>query len=194
MMRNRAFTLVELLTVIAIIGVLASLILMTSGFVQKKAASSRAQAEIQALSAACESYKADNAAYPQPKTQTAPPTTYTPASYNAQSRALYQAASGDGDDALLGGTVASDGQQDADKKRYMDFKANMLGGLDANKKVTAAVFVQDPFGYSYGYYVPDPNATPAVPVIHNPTFDLWSTAGTTSATTSANQVKWITNW
>ena len=54
-MNNRAFTLIELLTVMTIIGILAGLILMVSGFVQKKAAVSRAEAEIQAMSAACES-------------------------------------------------------------------------------------------------------------------------------------------
>jgi general secretion pathway protein G len=58
------FTLLELLVVIAIIAILASLILSTAGFIQKKAATSRAQAEIAALEAALESYKADNGDYP----------------------------------------------------------------------------------------------------------------------------------
>ncbi len=58
------FTLIELLVVIAIIAILAGLILSTAGFVQKKGATSRAEAEIAALSAALESYKADNGDYP----------------------------------------------------------------------------------------------------------------------------------
>jgi type II secretion system protein G len=59
-----AFTLIELLVVIAIIAILAGLILSTAGFVQKKGATARAEAEIAALSAALESYKADNGDYP----------------------------------------------------------------------------------------------------------------------------------
>ena len=58
--RQRAFTIVELLIVIAIILVLAGLILATSGYVQTKAKRSRAEAEIAAISAALENYKADN--------------------------------------------------------------------------------------------------------------------------------------
>src|SRR5213592_5013676 len=59
-----AFTLIELLVVIAIIIILAGLILSTVGYVQKKGARSRAETEIAAMSAACESYKADNGIYP----------------------------------------------------------------------------------------------------------------------------------
>ena len=58
------FSLVELLVVIAIIGLLAALILQTAGFVQNKAARSRAETEIKALEAALESYRADQGEYP----------------------------------------------------------------------------------------------------------------------------------
>lgn len=58
------FTLIELIIVIAIIAILASLVLSTAGYVQKKAARSRAEAEIAAVGAALESYKADNGDYP----------------------------------------------------------------------------------------------------------------------------------
>ncbi len=62
--RLSGFTLIELLVVIAIIAILAGLVLSTAGYVQKKGATSRAEAEIAALSAALESYKADNGDYP----------------------------------------------------------------------------------------------------------------------------------
>ena len=52
------------LVVITIIIVLAGLVLSTVGYVRKKGARSRAEAEIAAMSAACESYKADNGIYP----------------------------------------------------------------------------------------------------------------------------------
>src|SRR5437588_13092792 len=61
----RAFTIIELLVVITIIIILGSLILSTVGYVQKKGARSRAEAEIAAMSAALESYKADNGIYPR---------------------------------------------------------------------------------------------------------------------------------
>src|SRR5947207_13514494 len=61
---SAAFTIIELLVVIAIIIILAGLILGTVGYVQKKGARSRAEAEIAAISAALESYKADNGIYP----------------------------------------------------------------------------------------------------------------------------------
>lgn len=58
------FTLIELLVVMVVIAILAGLTLSTAGFVQKKAARSRAESEIAALSAALESYKADHGDYP----------------------------------------------------------------------------------------------------------------------------------
>ncbi|MFL6582958.1 MAG: type II secretion system protein, partial [Chthoniobacterales bacterium] len=82
----RSFTIVELLVVIAVIIVLAALILSISGYVQRKGARSRAEAEIAAMSAALESYRADNGIYPS--------------SAANNSHALYQAITGDGTDAL----------------------------------------------------------------------------------------------
>ena len=67
---NAAFTILELLIVIAIIIILAGLILATSGYVQKKGARSRTEAEIAAISAALENYKADNGIYPRDPTRT----------------------------------------------------------------------------------------------------------------------------
>lgn len=62
--RSAAFTLVELLAVIALIGVLAGLTLAGLGYVQQKSAVSRAEAEVASLSAAIESFKMDYGAYP----------------------------------------------------------------------------------------------------------------------------------
>ncbi len=62
--RHNAFTLIELVVVSGLILVLTGLVLSTVGYARKKGARARAETEIAAMSAACESYKADNAVYP----------------------------------------------------------------------------------------------------------------------------------
>jgi general secretion pathway protein G len=62
--KELAFSLIELLVVMAIIGILASIILAAAKGVQNKGARSRAQAEITAIAGALESFKADNGDYP----------------------------------------------------------------------------------------------------------------------------------
>jgi general secretion pathway protein G len=59
-----AFTLIELMVVVAIIAILAALTLSTLGYVNKKGAESRARSEVAALSAAVESFKLDTGTYP----------------------------------------------------------------------------------------------------------------------------------
>src|SRR6516162_1082996 len=62
--RYAAFSLIELVLVVGIITVLTGLVLSTVGYARKKGAMARAEAEIAAISAACENYKADNGVYP----------------------------------------------------------------------------------------------------------------------------------
>jgi type II secretory pathway pseudopilin PulG len=163
-----AFTIVELLIVLVIILVLAGLILSTSGYVQSKSKRARAEGEIAALSTALENYKADNGIYP---TDTANGTTNildartmfnpTAPQYAAASVFLYKELSGD----LLGNRVPTG-------KSYFPFKPNMLLPKDQTQAVTA---IADPFGHSYGYSTANQASSSKG---YNPTFDLWSTAGT----------------
>src|SRR6266699_2304697 len=60
-----AMTIIELLVVIIIIFILAGLVLSISSYVQNKGTRARAETEIAAISAALESYKADNGIYPR---------------------------------------------------------------------------------------------------------------------------------
>src|SRR6266853_6016143 len=102
--RHNAFTLIELVVVSGLILVLTGLVLSTVGYARKKGARARAETKIAAMSAACESYKADNATHPRP--QPAPNTTTdtlnsrtmgdpTTANYKTASLVLYRALSGD---------------------------------------------------------------------------------------------------
>jgi type II secretory pathway pseudopilin PulG len=174
---NAAFTLIELIVVTAVIIILTGLVLSTVGYVQKKGARARAETEIAAMSAACESYKADNGVYPRDATTTDTldaRVTINMANYQAASQYLYGQLAGDPD---------FDGVPNANYKSYMQFKPNMLGTDNANK-----VYPRDPFGNSYGYSTANqvnPNQG------YNPTFDLWSTAGLTSG---ADSTQWIKNW
>ena len=175
-----AFTLIELLVVITIIIVLAGLILSTVGYVQKKGARSRAETEIAAMSAACESYKADNGIYPRDNATNGytdsldARTSGDPANYQSASLYLYTQLSATNPD---GSTIAG-------ARSYFSFKPNMLSPRQS-LPITAIV---DPFGNSYGYSTAyQSNASTG----YNPTFDLWSTAGVTSGT---NQTEWIKNW
>src|SRR5215468_941040 len=97
--RYNAFTLIELVVVVGIISVLAGLVLSTVGYARKKGAMARAGAEIAAMSAACENYKADNAVYPtHAETNILDPTMNgnpSSPSYNLASLYLYEQLSGD---------------------------------------------------------------------------------------------------
>jgi prepilin-type N-terminal cleavage/methylation domain-containing protein len=171
-----AFTLLELLIVIAIIAVLAGVVLATAGYVQKNGKRSRAEAEIAAMSAALENYKADNGAYPSDAvTNNFDVTTATIADYAAPSLKLYDYLSGD-----------TDYDRIPEAKGYFPFKPNQLSPVEQTKAVTS---IRDPFGNPYAYSTmkasnPSLNG-------HNPTFDLWSVGDGTAGT---DETKWIKNW
>jgi type II secretory pathway pseudopilin PulG len=173
--------LIELIIAITIIIILAALVLGTSGYVQKKSKRSRAEAEIAALSAALESYKADNGTYPaNAATNSADATAASATPPAAASLHLYQALSG------------NDPNGGANQKSYFAFKPQMLGGQrTSGSNPTTVTFLRDPFGNSYGYSTarnPDTNPNAANASGYNPTFDLWSTADATE------QSQWIKNW
>src|SRR5213080_403601 len=94
-----AMTIIELLVVIIIIFILAGLVLSISSYVQNKGKRARAETEIAAISAALESYKADNGIYPANNaTNSVDPTTMTdPSSYVSASSYLYIKLAGDSD-------------------------------------------------------------------------------------------------
>jgi general secretion pathway protein G len=180
-----AFTLIELVVVMAIILVLAGLILATSSYVQKKGYRSRAEAEIAAIAAALENYRADNGVYPSTAETNAlkPNAMGDPGNtkYTGASLALYQLISGDADNSP---------DRSAESKSYFPFKPNQLSPAAQNTEVT---YIKDPFGNAYGYSTVKAS-TPGGIDGYNPTFDLWSTGGIVDFSDSPNQSQWIKNW
>src|SRR5262249_13425994 len=167
--RYNAFTLIELVVVVGLILVLTGLVLSTVGYARKKSARARAETEIAAMAAACESYKSDNAVYPS-NTDTNNLDARTSGnasspSYNLASFYLYTMLSGD-----------AIGNRTPTGKSYMTFKPNMLLPPGGTGTVIA---IADPFGYSYGYSTIQA-ATGDTTKGYNPTFDVWSTAGLTT--------------
>src|SRR2546421_5169588 len=148
----RAFTIVELLVVITIIIVLAGLILATTGYVQKKGARSRAEAEIAAMSAALENYKSDNGIYPTNSNTYAldARTSVNPSSYQPASLYLYE---------TLYGVTSDSRTATPTSKTYFVFKPNML--LPPPPSTGNITAIRDPFGNSYGYSTAaNPDAVP----------------------------------
>ena len=100
---SSAFTLVEMLTVMAVIAILASLIVSVNAFAHKKAALVRADGEIRTMIAACEGYKSDFGDYPADLSGDAATVLLCPVldgdprkdEYQKASLVLYKALSGD---------------------------------------------------------------------------------------------------
>jgi len=130
-----AFTLIELLAVITIIGILAGLTLGAAGAVRRHGATSTAKAEVAALQAACDRYFADNSIYP---IGTASPTTVTAP---AGGTVLFTNLLGS---ATLTAVPTS--------KRYFEPKPAMVFTN------TSPNYFIDPWGYAYGYNSDGTNA------------------------------------
>ena len=205
-----AFTLVEMLTVMAVIAILAGLIVGIQAFAQKKAALTRAEGEIRTYATACEGYKADEGGYPRdlkggnsvtdsldPRVDGDP----TSIKYQKSSVELYKALSGDDN---------ADGK--ASGKLYCEFTPSQLQKNSAGE----IKFIKDPFGNCYGFstagtameeqyrqdLLKDPSTkrpTGSELKGFNPTFDIWSTGGVISKSGAGNSLnterkRWVKNW
>jgi len=164
-----AFTLIELLAVITIIGILAGLTLGAAGAVRRHGAASTAKAEVAALQAACDRYYADCNAYPTTNSMPDPSSSSdvnpSPTSkYGTAGKALFNSLFGTNQYNLPPST-----------KRYFEPKPAMV----SSATIADPHFI-DPWGYAYGYNS-DGTSAPLI----------WSTAG---QTTSGGTNKWITSW
>ncbi|HEY3899726.1 MAG TPA: prepilin-type N-terminal cleavage/methylation domain-containing protein [Chthoniobacter sp.] len=207
--RESGFTLIEMITVIAVIVILVGLVLVVNGLIQHNGPAARAVLEIRTLSSACEAYKTDNGGYPQDTSQSSvtntldPRANLTPSSYYQACGVLYTALSGMTN---VGGVM----KQTATNYAPEFFKAARLAGGPGSSNST---YMVDPWGNSYGYstaglglqqeyqaaLLTNPQATmPAQNTSgtngYNTTFDLWSTGGTTGTNGSVDTAKWVKNW
>lgn len=202
-----AFTLIEMITVIAIIAIISGLVLSLSGLVQNKGARAKTEAEIKAMSGACEAYKTDNGGYPQDTVTDSldARTSVTPSGYRTTSLFFYKALSGDEN---ANGRI--DNTETA--RNYLpDFFRQSR--FDPGYKTSGTIsYVVDAFGNSYGYSTagllleqeyrvalttnasaPRPDKNSKQTQGYNPTFDLWSTGGGTTSS-DKDKAKWLKNW
>jgi general secretion pathway protein G len=168
---RRGFTLVEMLTVITIIVILAALTFAGMGYVNDKQARTKAKLQIELLSNAIEEYKLDNGIYPTGGELGLPA---GGTGGDNESNLLYWALYWDTDND--GQTVGNDD----DQKVYLadlDPNTSKQGWIDGTG---SDVKILDPWGNEYRYRVgTDANA-------RNPDFDLWSAGkdGQTSESSS----------
>jgi prepilin-type N-terminal cleavage/methylation domain-containing protein len=202
----RAFTLIEMVVVLFVILLLAALVVGVAILANRKAAENLAVAQMKELRIACESYKTDHGTYPQNSDtdHLDPRKHFDPlnAFYQDSSRYLYSCLSGDYQPVAM-----PDGQPEQGSTRYHDFKpAELAAQRGANGAITGVRYIQDPFGYCYGYSTAgavaeaqyreqlqtNANASRAADTAgYNPTFDLWSTGGKTTETQTG---AWVKNW
>ena len=157
--RSRAaFTLIELLAVITIIGILAGLTLGAAGAVRRHGANSTAKAEVAALQAACDRFYADNNSYPS-NSAINPSSRFAPTAYTSAGQALFT---------NLFGT--NQYNRAPSTKRYFEPKPAMVFTNSSPN------YFIDPWGYAYGYNSDGTNA----PLI-------WSTAGQTTGGANTNK-------
>jgi prepilin-type N-terminal cleavage/methylation domain-containing protein len=151
--QSSAFTLVELLAVITVIGILAGLTLGAAGAVRRHGATSQAKAEVAALQAACERFYADNNFYPS-NTSADPMKSFSPTAYTNAGQVLFSN--------LFGTNQYS---KPPAGKRYFEPKPSMVSSTTGINPCFS-----DPWGKTYGYYS-DGTSAPLI----------WSTANKTDS-------------
>ena len=168
-----SFTLIELLAVIAIIGILSGLVLGGAGAVRQRAARGQAKAEIAAIEAGLARYQMDFGVYPVAAISISGNSyVATPTSYTTAGQALFTNLWGASNYAATTGT-----------KQYLSTKPAMV------YTNTSPNYFSDPWGYAYGYYWSGTRSQygGAAP-------DVWSTGGQSGLSGQTNRLKWITSW
>ena len=177
--RACSFTLIELMVVVAIIGLLAGILLAAAGGVRNQAARSQAKAEIAAIEAGLARYQMDFGGYP-----VASNISTNGGAYALNPTASQYIGSGNAGQILFTKLWGATNYTDTTpgRKQYLNVKPSMVNTSGVN-------YFIDPWGYAYGYYWSGTNSLfgGAVP-------DVWSTGGQNGTGTQTNRAKWITSW
>jgi prepilin-type N-terminal cleavage/methylation domain-containing protein len=178
---HAAFSLIEMMAVITIIVILASLVVGGMGFVTERQAKEKAKIQMGLISNALEKYKLDFGSYPA--------TTNSPKGEDNSKilfKALYWDSDNDGQGAPIGNATG-----DTDQNIYLpqlDPANNNQGWTSGTPSLTTKIL--DPWGKEYRYRSAlDASGKPNTNTL-NPDFDLWSIGkdGKTNPATPTDKV------
>lgn len=161
-LRGRAgFTLIELMAVIVIIVILATLVVGGMNVVQNKQAESKAQVQVKLLEKSIEEYKLDMGKYPGTAEN-------TPSSGDKVTKELYQALFYEGYTVSNSGGAAADGAASKIYLTELDPRTTKQGWVTTTTNSTppASTTIRDPWDTEFRYRKGS-NA-------QNPDFDIWS--------------------
>lgn len=161
-MIRRNFTLVEILTVIAIIAILMGLLLPVMSTAQRKGKENKARAAIQSIKFAIEQYENDYGLLPKIGTSTSDDNVFNTTMSNSESsgdydklmeiltftKIMHPTASNNGQALITSGT---DNYFEANLKkiRYLEAPANKVKDISN----TEGYFILDPWGRRYGIVI-----------------------------------------
>lgn len=221
---RNAFTLIEVVTVIAIILALTGLVIGLSGYVQSTGAKARCNGEIQMLRAAAVSYQVEFGSFPQNEDTDAlmPTVNFDPTSsvYVRANLHLYRELTGDREPKDNPDFQYTTSDETEAIRFLKEFEPRILNTDrdSATKAITRVRFIQDPWGFPYGYstrgisqeqlYQKEVRAGrrgarktgDTLGGFNTAEFDLWSTGGSkptvppTGDLRSMEWAKWIKNW
>ncbi|MEI8037085.1 MAG: type II secretion system protein GspG [Verrucomicrobiota bacterium] len=166
-----AFSLIELMAVIVIIVILASLVVGGLGYASERQAKEKCKVQMALLSKAIEAYKLENGSYP----------------------ATVDGSNGTGGDQILFKALYYDGSSDTTKRIYLpelDPLTSKQGWTTG--AVLATTPITDPWGNPFRYRSATGKATD---LTQNPDYDLWSmgkdgkTAPSLTDTTSLDDIR-----
>ena len=221
---RHAFTLIELLTVIAIIAILAGIFLAVTGAARESARRSRAQSEISAIQTALTRFEVDFGFFPEISfignateltDDEYPSYNDAPEDYQLTGRALFYALQGIG----YFTNIPDDFEETQTNRPLMDLAVAQVddrdsvttieGSDDLNRRIRSAYhdsenfqdgpMVVDPWGFPYGYFYRSRQLVNADQSASRGqrsihNFELYDLWSTRDAERDREPERWITNW
>jgi prepilin-type N-terminal cleavage/methylation domain-containing protein len=209
--QNHGFTLMELLIVMVIIGILASLTVAGFRWAQDSASRNRTKMAHETIKNGLEQYKEANGEYPAPANRDESDTFAGSSFRTGGAHMLYQALTGDGTNAIHLDVPPASGLSESDGEVTEAEKDNVLNSSSLPKSVyfppnlpvgtSRARYLVD--GWNRPFQYTKAETGPANMAV-NPTYDLWSFGSATgnSSVGDSPEMKrnseltapWIKNW